>query len=339
MTQEVPSSSLRPWILWGLALGLVAFLAGLAWVQQAPAKNVIVQVAPPIPLEEDGLPSGEEAVAVPEEDAPHDTQAPARSQMLEKGENYWEVTPPEAAETADNQWITLMVQNKSRLDLVEVPDASKDWEVGQDGQKLKIQFRSEVDAMKDILSRRNRGKYAIQLLSVPEDEFQVALDRVRTLMQDGRYAYLYRTEKPYEGKHWFRVRVGFFKNVDEAKAMGKEIYEAHQGRKLFPPGYWPVLPTPSELSRELIDLRQAINKPWVVQPPSYDTFQEAVQDLARFSSETELSYLSMWVDPDSGKATYRIRVGFYEQSGEASYVRTLLRRSFKEFQKARIISL
>ncbi len=339
MTQEVSSSSLRPWILWGLALGLIGFLAGLAWVQQSPADNIIVEVAPPELLEEAAGAVDAEAVAAAEEALPQTSGLPVRSQMIEKGENYWEVTPPEEAQTAVNQWITLMVQNKSRLDLVEVPDATKDWEVGQDGQKLKIQFRSEVDAMKDILSRRNRGKYAIQLMSVPEDEFSVALDRVRTLMEDGRYAYLYRTEKPYDGKHWFRVRVGFFKNVDEAQAMGKEIQEAHQGRKLFPPGYWPVLPTPSELSRELIDLRQAINKPWVVQPPDYDTFEEAVKDLARFSRETELSYLSMWVDPDSGKATYRIRVGFYEQSGEASYVRTLLRRSFKEFQKARIISL
>jgi hypothetical protein len=333
--------SLRTLILWILALGLLGFLSGLAVVQYSPQENLSIQALPPAVAVEEVIldnASTDNMTAAAEVTAEGPAQE-TRSQLVERGEMLWDVAPPEEAHLpSEEEWITLMVQNKSRLDLIEVPDTSKDWEAAREGRKLKIQFRSEVDAMQDILSRRNRGKYAVQMLSLPEEQFEVALERVRLLMQDGHYAYLHRTEKPYKGKLWFRVRVGFFKNTDEARAAGQEIYEAYRKRQLFPANFWPVLPSPGEQSRELLDLRQATNKPWVVQPPEYESFEAAAKDLARFSSETELSYLSMRLDSD-GKPVYRIRVGFFEQSSEASYIRTLLRRSYSAFQQARIMSL
>ena len=49
----------------------------------------------------------------------------------------------------------------------------------------------------------------------------------------------------------------------------------------------PVQPGPQELSRPVIDLRQPLNKPLVIELPLYDVQNKALKDLAELNTEIE----------------------------------------------------
>ena len=149
---------------------------------------------------------------------------------------------------------------------------------------------------------------------------------MRRLQREGHYAYLHRTENVYKGTHWFRVRVGFFKNPDEARAQGQEILEHFRAESIFPENFWPVRPSPQELSKELLDLRKPLNKPWVLTLPLYADLEAALKDLAALSGKVDPSYLSARMDSESGVPQYRLRIGFYEKKGDAAAILQRLKK-------------
>jgi len=68
----------------------------------------------------------------------------------------------------------------------------------------------------------------------------------------------------------------------------------------------------------VIDLRQPLNKSWVIQLPLYKNQSDALKDLADISTEIDFSYISQKLDSAlSEELLFRIRIGFFETKRDA----------------------
>ncbi len=240
------------------------------------------------------------------------------SHLVETESPFWDVMPISTPGLSSENWHTIMVQNHYKYDSTITPLSPREWHLVKNKKSIKVQFPYEMSAVKDILARKKRGKFSIQLISIEHEKFSLAVSLLKRLIHDGYYAYLQRTETKFEEKFWYRVRVGFFKNLEDARMTGREITERYEEEELFPLKSWPVQPGPLELSRPVIDLRQPLNKPWVIQLPLYKKQSEALKDLATISTETDFSYISQKLDPKSSdELFFRIRIGFFEKKRDA----------------------
>jgi hypothetical protein len=262
-----------------------------------------------------------------------------RAALLEVDQPYWEVINRQRLGTVTRNWQTVLIQNHHKLDYTVIPEYARDWEWVRDGRKIKVQFHTEVDAMKDILSRKKLGKFAVQMTSLPVTDFPKALELLQLLVQEGHYAYLHRTEDKYEGIAWYRIRIGFFQGAEEAQLVGQEVFEKFLKSGEFTGDYWAVVPTSRELSRDLIDLQQPITKPWTIELPIEDSLAKASALLPKFIEHTDFSYLSQRFNRETNKLQFRIRVGFFETTGEARSTMYSLRNHYKGFRNARIVKL
>ena len=121
-----------------------------------------------------------------------------------------------------------------------------------------------------------------------------------------------------------------------AQMTGKEIIEKYKEEELFPSKSWPVQPGPQELSRPVIDLRQPLNKSWVIQLPLYKNQSDALKDLADISTETDFSYISQKLaSPSSDKLSFRIRIGFFETKRDAQRKIYVLKKKLPQFKSFR----
>ena len=178
------------------------------------------------------------------------------------------------------------------------------------------------------------------MISIEHARFPLAVSLLSRLLNDGFYAYLQRTDAKFEGKYWYRVRVGFFKNLEDARTIGKKISEKYQGEDYFSTKFWPVQPGPQELSRPVIDLRQPLNKPWVIQLPLYSSQADALKDMVQLNIETDFSYISQKLkSASSGKLEFRIRIGFYETKKEAGRMIYRLKKKFPQFKRMKSFHL
>lgn len=261
------------------------------------------------------------------------------SALKETGESFFQIFDTNINEQPLDQWMTLAVQNHLKINLPLTPEKSRDWEWALSGDKIRIQFRSELDARKDILSRKKQGKYSLQLGSFESEEFVTAVNWAMLLTEEGYYTYLQRTEEKYNKKYRYRVRIGFFKNTEDALEEGLKIQESLRKILDFPKKFWPVIPDSREMSRELVNLKQPRNKPWVIELPSYLQQHKAFEDMARFAPLNDFSFLSRKIDGKSLEPEYRLRLGFYETSKEAQLKKNKIARRWKVFKKARILRL
>ena len=240
------------------------------------------------------------------------------SHLVETDSPFWDVIPISKPGVSSKKWHTIFVQNHYKFDSTITPLSPREWHLVRNKKSIRVQFPYEMTAVKDILARKKRGKYSIQLISIEHEQFIHAVSLLKRLIQDGYYAYLQRTETKFEEKFWYRVRVGFFKNLEDAQMTGKEIIEKYHKEKLFPSKSWPVQPGPQELSRPVIDLRQPLNKSWVIQLPLYKNQSDALKDLAYISTESDFSYISQKLDSESSEGLlFRIRIGFFEKKRDA----------------------
>mgnify|MGYP001269346706 CR=1 FL=1 len=183
-------------------------------------------------------------------------------------------------------------------------------------------------------------KFSVQLVSIEDDQFQLAVSLMSRLLHAGHYAYLHRTDAEFDGKFWYRVRVGFFKNLEDALTTGKKIFEKFKDEELFSENFMPVQPGPQELSRPVIDLRQPLNKPWVIELPLYDVQNKALKDLAELNTEIDFSYISQKLkSASSGKLEYRIRIGFFETRREAGGTIYRLKKKFPKLKRMKRVRL
>ena len=278
-----------------------------------------------------------EAGAVGTADISADTEF---SHLVETESPFWNVFPISSAGVSAENWHTILVQNRYKIDYTITPLAPRDWHLVRSNNAIRIQFRSELFALKDILARKKRGKYSIQLISIEHAQFPLAVSLLSRLLNDGYYAYLYRTDAKFEGKFWYRLRVGFFKNLEDARTTGKKIADKYQNENYFSTIFWPVQPGPQELSRPVIDLRQPLNKPWVVQLPLYSSQADALKDMAELNIETDFSYISQKLEsPSSGKLEFRIRIGFFETKREAGRMIYSLKKKFPQFKLMKRVRL
>jgi len=262
------------------------------------------------------------------------------SHLVETDTPFWNVFPINSAGVSVENWHTILVQNRFKIDYTITPHVPREWHLVRSNNSIRVQFRSELFEVKDILARKKRGKYSIQLISIEHNRFPLAVYLLSRLLNDGYYAYLHRTDAKFDGKFWYRVRVGFFKNLEDARTTGKKIFEKYRGDDYFSTKFWPVQPAPQELSRPVIDLRQPLNKPWVVQLPLYSSQDDALKDLAELNTETDFSYISQKLESaSSGKLEFRIRIGFFETKKEAGRTIYRLKKKFPQLKRMKSVHL
>jgi len=255
------------------------------------------------------------------------------SHLVETGSPFWDVIPISNPGISSEKWHTIMVQNHNKFDSTITPLSHREWHLLRNKKSIRVQFPYEMTAIKDILARKKRGKFSIQLISIEHEQFSHAVSLLKRLIHDGYYAYLKRTETKFEEKYWYRVRVGFFKNLEDARMTGREITEKYEEERLFPSKSWPVQPGPQELSRPVIDLRQPLNKPWIIQLPLYRNHSDALKDIADISTETDFSYISQKLDSGlSEELLFRIRIGFFEKKRDAQRKIYVLKKKLPQFK-------
>ena len=335
-------------LLWLATLIMGGIVGMLLYVQMAVhQENVVASLEVESPQVKEELPADteivEEEVVEPEPgavgtaDISEDTEY---SHLVETESPFWNVYPVSSPGVSAENWHTILVQNRLKIDYTITPLAQRDWDLVRSNKAIRVQFRSELLAVKDILARKKRGKYSIQLISIEHARFPLAVSLLSRLLNDGFYAYLHRTDAKFEGKYWYRVRVGFFKNLEDARTIGKKISEKYQGEDYFSTKFWPVQPGPQELSRPVIDLRQPLNKPWVIQLPLYSSQADALKDMAQLNFETDFSYISQKLkSASSGKLEFRIRIGFYETKKEAGRMIYRLKKKFPQFKRMKSFHL
>ena len=235
--------------------------------------------------------------------------------LIETEENPWHVLSSSSEKNESEGWHTILIQNEYKLNYTILPRDSRMWQITQSDTELKIRLMNEVSDQENILTRKEREKYAVQILSVERQHFGKALQVLHYLVHDGFYAYMHRTKQKFENKYWFRIRVGFFKTTEAAQSIGEEIYFRYRDEIDLPKNYWAVLPTQRELNRQLIDFQAQRNKPWFVELPLYDSQEKAIEDLPELIEISVFSYLAYKIMDK--KVRYRIRLGFFETREEA----------------------
>ena len=262
------------------------------------------------------------------------------SHLVETENPYWEVFPINSPGVSAENWHTILVQNRFKIDYTITPLAPRDWHLIRKNNSIRVQFRSELFGIKDILARKKRGKFSLQLVSIEHDRFPLAISLLSRLLNDGHYAYLHRTNSKFANKLWYRVRIGFFKNLEDARLTGKKIFEKYKDDEYFASKYWPVQPGTQELSRPVIDLTQPLNKPWVIQLPYYESQADALKDLAELNTETDFSFVSQKLESEtSGKLKFRIRIGFFETKRDAGRKIYLIKKKLPQFKRMKSVRL
>lgn len=201
------------------------------------------------------------------------------------------------------QWKTILIFNAHKLDYTILPQKAGAWKIVKAGQNLQVERASGMAAPQE------EDQYAVQVLSVERRHFNRAVQLVQDLVNDGYYAYLQRTKEEFQKKHWYRVRIGFFKTVEDARYMGEEVYFRYRDVKDLPDNYWVVLPSSSELDQKLVDVQAQQNQPWMLELPIYNSKAKAVADLPGLIEISDFTYLAYRQRGE--KIQYRTRLGFF----------------------------
>lgn len=298
--------------------------------------------APQVVIEDTGGKS--KISAYLDESAETDEEA-ERSYIVEEGDNLWKIAKKKEFVGDPWKWKTILIQNKSKINYTIFSEETGQWKVMVDAGKRLVFKPDEDSKAKTSFDRTRKKRYAVQLLSLNTDQLDVGVDIVKFLIKDGYHAYLYRTREKIkrpnlkEAQYFYRIRVGFFETESEALSVGEEILYRYNDKNIFPPDYWAVLPSYSELNGELIDFGIQRNKPWIIQLTDNTSRKEAIDDLKSLASLVDYSYISQKRDPD-GSYRYRTRVGFYETREEANQTLAKIRREVPDhFYNAEVLEI
>ena len=250
-----------------------------------------------------------------------------QSFIMEEGDSLWKIAQKKEILGDPRKWQTILIQNREKINYTIFSEETGKWKVMVDAGR-RLVFKP-VDTAKSTASfdRTRKKRYAVQLMSLNLNQLEKAVDIVKLLIKDGYHAYLYRTREkikvPNSSKtqYFYRIRVGFYETEKEALDVGEEIIHQHENKKIFPPDYWAVLPSYSELNGELIDFGIQRNKPWIIQLAVQDTREKAIDDLKKITALVDFAYISQ-KQKEEGQFLYRIRVGFFETQKEAQKVLT-----------------
>lgn len=231
-----------------------------------------------------------------------------KAALVEKSGAPWSIVRAGQSPPAQ-QWKTILIFNDHKLDYTILPQTAGMWKIVKAGQKLQVELAN------GMASSKEENQYAVQVLSVERRHFNRAVQLVQDLVNDGYYAYLQRTKEEFQNKHWYRVRIGFFKTEEEARYMGEEVYFRYRDVKDLPDNYWVVLPSSSELDQRLVDVQAQQNQPWMLELPIYNSKTKAVADLPGLIEIADFTYLAYRQRGE--KIQYRTRLGFFATQDNA----------------------
>ena len=128
-----------------------------------------------------------------------------RTHVVKEGENLWRIARNSDLIDSPWEWRAILVHNRGKIDYAFISDENgHHWKgLVEKGQKLTI----EPDKLP--FPKMPAGKrYSVQLASMPGTALKRGKFLVRSLLRDGYYGYLYRTEA--QGKTVYRLRSGFY---------------------------------------------------------------------------------------------------------------------------------
>jgi hypothetical protein len=228
-----------------------------------------------------------------------------RTYTVKGGENLWRIAKESGLVDNPWQWRTILIQNRDKIEWAFINDDEQDWKVMiAKGQQLSVQPDGQPHV--EVSGER---KYAFQLASMNERQRKRAELVVRTLMRDGYYAYLYRTEQ--DGQTWYRIRSGFYDSEARARAVGGEIRARYTKENFFPEDLWVMQPKAAEQRGDGMVFGAQLVNPWVVELRDRETHGEAVADLRRVGKLGDFAYIWQKKNPDSGRYVYHVRIGFF----------------------------
>jgi len=275
---------------------------------------------------------------------PQDEEA-EKSYIVEEGDILWKIAKKEEFAGDPWQWKTIRIQNKGKINYTIFSEETGQWKVMVDAGKRLVYRPSETSKGKTSFDRTRKKRYALQLISLNTDQLDKGVDVVKFLIRDGYHAYLYRTQEKIKrpnlktAQYFYRIRVGFFETEREALAVGEEILNRYESKRIFPQDYWAVLPSYSELNGELIDFGIQRNKPWIIQLTDNTSRKEAIENLKPLASLVDYAYISQKKAED-GTYKYRVRVGFYETLEEARQTLAKIQQDIPDsFYNAQILEI
>ncbi len=125
------------------------------------------------------------------------------------------------------------------------PEATKKEEIKPAIQEVVPEKKAEAkkETQKTTAGKKMPYKpWAVHVASYTSNEEALAM--VKRLQQDNYNAYM--TEFYLKGRHWYRVRIGFYASNQDAKTVGKKL-SASYGIN----GIWTVKPMKKEIMRHL----------------------------------------------------------------------------------------
>ncbi len=247
----------------------------------------------------------------------------SRSYKVQQGDNLWSIA--RKGELVENpwDWHTILVQNRDKIDYALVSAHKGRWKVVvEPGEVLTVDPRTPRRAAGPV-----KKKYAVQLVSLEDTKLEQALKIVKTLIAGGQYAYLYRAE--VDGKDWYRIRVGFFETMAQARAAGNTIKARYRKAKLFPDRYWIMIPPEEELRGEVLEFGAQRAKPWVIELRWRPIQKMALEDLRKVSHLGQFVYIAQKRQRGNRSFIYRTRIGFYATRAEAQTARTAAMKQIK----------
>ena len=254
-----------------------------------------------------------------------------KSYIVEEGDSLWKIASKKDVLGNPWKWKTILIQNKEKINYTIFSEETGQWKVMVDAGKRLIFKPEENQKVKTSFDRTRKKRYAVQLMSLNTDQLEKAVDIVKMLIKEGYHAYLYRTRDKIKSRslsnpqHFYRIRVGFFETEGEALAVGEDIVYRFEEKRIFPPDFWAVLPSYSELNGELIDFGIQRNKPWIIQLAEQNSRSQAIEDLKALSEEVDYSYISQKRVQEGG-FVYRTRVGFFETRTDAENMLAKIQR-------------
>ena len=235
--------------------------------------------------------------------------------IFETQSKSWQLTSPQTEFFAEGVLQVVLIQNNNKLDYTIIPEKPADWSLLRKDDRLQITFFSEKEAQNDILSRRKKGKYAVQVISVEAWRVHDAVSLVERLVSDGYYAYIHRTNSTYKGEYWYRVRVGTFVTEQDANIKGKEIYYRYRDFLPFESDYWVVLPTDEELTNTVVNLKTVKNNSWVIRLAPFSKWKDTLITFDKLNKSFDFIYISRTIK--NGKFVFYLNLGLYETREEA----------------------
>jgi len=235
-----------------------------------------------------------------------------RTYTVRAGQTLWRIAKESGLVDNPWQWRTILAQNRDKIEWAFINDSEQDWKVMiAAGQQLSVHPNGQPHPDAELAPR-----FAFQLASMTEPQLKRGQFVVRTLMRDGYYAYLYRTEQ--KGQVWYRIRSGFYDSEAKARAIGEDIRTHYAKENFFPDSPWIVQPDAEEQRGEGIVFGAALVYPWVVELRDRNTHGEALADLRKVRMAGTFAYIWQTQNPLNQRFIYKVRIGFFGSEAGAS---------------------